>query len=367
MKKVLFVASITRHINTFHIPYLKLFKEKGFEVHVASNGTENIEYCDKHFQIDFQRSPFHKNNINAYRTLKKIIAEGGYDIIHTHTPVVSAMTRIASKKIRKKGTKVFYTAHGFHFYQGAPLKNWIIFYPIEKYLAKYTDTLITINKEDFEFAKKSFGNRIKQIEYIPGMGVDEKRFCVKLSISQRNNMRESLNIQRDDFVIIYPARLCKDKNQILLLNFMKKMNDSNVILLLPGQDEYDGYYQKFVNDNQIKNVKFLGNRNDIPELIGISDLLIASSIREGFGINLVEALACEVPVIAVDNRGHREIIANGINGYLINNDVTELFEVFNKIYKDKELYQKLKTNCYESVRKFFLSNSVQRMKEVYRL
>lgn len=367
MKKALFVASGTRHIMVFHIPYLKLLKENGYEVHVASFGEEEIPYCDKHFNLAFERSPLKKKNIDIWKELKKIIDNNGYDMIHCHTPTASVLTRLAAKKARKKGTKVVYTAHGFHFYKGAPLKNWIIFYPVEKYLSKYTDILITINKEDFELAQKRFGKRVKEIEYIPGMGVDEKKFCMKLSNSQKENLRKSLNIEKKNFVIIYPARLCKDKNQMLLLNFMREVNDSNVVLLLPGEDEFDGYYQKYVEDNKIQNVKFLGNRNDIPELIGISDLLIASSTREGFGINLVEALACEVPVIAVDNRGHREIIENGINGYLINNNVMELCSVFNMLYRDRNLYQKLEKNCYESAKKFFLSNSLARMKEIYKL
>ena len=111
MKKVLFVASVTRHINTFHIPYLKYFKDNGYEVHVASNGEENIKYCDKHFNIPFERSPIKKNNLKAYKQLKELIKNEEYTIIHCHTPVASVLTRLAAKNARRKGTKVFYTAH----------------------------------------------------------------------------------------------------------------------------------------------------------------------------------------------------------------------------------------------------------------
>lgn len=117
MKKILFVATVNRHIISCHIPYLKWFKEQGYEVHVASRGTEKIEYCDKHFNLPFERFPLKINNIKTYKKLKKIIIENNYDIIHCHTPVGGVLARLASRKVRKKGTKVLYTAHRISFLQ----------------------------------------------------------------------------------------------------------------------------------------------------------------------------------------------------------------------------------------------------------
>ena len=149
-----------------------MLKEKGYEVHVATNGTENIPYCDVKHVVSFERSPIKINNLKAIKQLKKIIDKEKFEIIHCHTPMGSVVTRLAAKKARKKGTKVIYTAHGFHFYKGAPLINWMIFYPIEKYLSQYTDCLITINDEDYELARKKF-KKCEQIELIYGVGVDE--------------------------------------------------------------------------------------------------------------------------------------------------------------------------------------------------
>ena len=157
MKKVLFTATVDSHILHFHLPYLKLFKDNGYEVHVATNGDEVIPYCDVKHQICIERSPFKVNNIKAIKQLRKIIDKEKFDIVHCHTPMGSVVARIASKNARKNyGTRVIYTCHGFHFYKGAPLFNWIIFYPIEWYLSKYTDTLITINHEDENLARKKF-------------------------------------------------------------------------------------------------------------------------------------------------------------------------------------------------------------------
>lgn len=146
MKKVLFTATVDSHILQFHIPYLKYFKEQGYEVHVATNGNEKIPFCDVKHKIHFERSPFKINNLKAIKQLRKIIEQEKFEIIHCHTPVGSVTTRIAAKKARRKyNTKVIYTAHGFHFFKGAPIINWVLFYPIEKWLSKYTDCLITIN------------------------------------------------------------------------------------------------------------------------------------------------------------------------------------------------------------------------------
>ena len=368
MKKVLYVATIDDHIRAFHLPYLKLLHDNGYEVHVATNGKEQFSNCDVKHQICIERSPLSLKNIKAIRELKKIIEKEKYDIVHCHTPMGSVVARLAARGARKKyGTRVIYTAHGFHFYKGAPKVNWMLFYPIEKWLAKYTDTLITINKEDYELAKKKFSKRVIDIRIIPGIGVDEKKYDYLLGDTKTIKLQKEFGINKNSFVLIYPARLCKEKNQKLLLDFMKKVNNDNLILLLPGSDESNGFYEKYISDNNLKNIKLLGKRKDVSDLLKISDLLIASSIREGFGINLVEALVSKIPIIAVDNRGHREIVIDGINGYIIKNSVDDLIEKFNKIYNNKSRYEKMKANCYECAKKFFLSNSLSEMKKIYNL
>ena len=161
MKKVLFVATIANHIIGFHSKFLKEFKEKGYIVHTAV-GDDNIvkEYCDECFKISLARNPFKLKNIKGIKELRKIIKKEKYDMIHCHTPMGGVVARLAAMQGRKKwGMRVIYTAHGFHFYKGAPIVNWLIFYPIEWFLAKYTDNLITINNEDYEIAKKRFSKR----------------------------------------------------------------------------------------------------------------------------------------------------------------------------------------------------------------
>ena len=196
MKKVLFTATVDSHILQFHLPFLKLFKDNGYEVHVATNGNEEIPYCDVKHVIPFERSPYKISNLKAIKELKNVINEEKYDIIHTHTPMGSVVTRLAAKKARKRyHTRVIYTAHGFHFYKGAPLLNWLVYYPVEKYLSKYTDTLILINEEDYNLAKKKFNKRCNNIEYVPGVGIDEKKFDFIMNNDEKNELRKSLGIK----------------------------------------------------------------------------------------------------------------------------------------------------------------------------
>ena len=195
MIKVLFVSTVVKtHIMEFHIPYLKMLKDMGWETAVASRNDYKdpkdcvIPYCDTYYDVPFERNPFKLENIKAYKQLKKIIDEGRYGIIHCHTPVGAMLTRLAATDARKKGSKVIYTAHGFHFYKGAPVINWLAYYPIEKALARKTDVLITINKEDYERAKSKL--KAGRVEYVPvsytHLDVYKRQYRTLPVVSERN-------------------------------------------------------------------------------------------------------------------------------------------------------------------------------------
>lgn len=364
-KKVLFVASVTGHIIAFHIPYLKMFKEKGYEVHVASKGNREIPYCDKHFDLPFERFPIKPKNIKVYRQLKKIINENDYEIIHSHTPVAGVIARFAARKKRKSGTKSMYTAHGFHFYKGAPWLNWIIYYPIEKICSKWTDCLITINQEDFEFAKKHL--KVKQIEYVHGVGMDTSRFEKELNDKEKLDFRKSLDIKQDDIVFSYVAELNKNKNQILLINTIKelKKEKENIKLLLVGPGPLHNYYKSIIEKENLQdNVKLLGKRLDINEILSITDIYLASSIREGLPVNIMEAMYKGLPIIATSNRGHIELIQNMVNGFIINNS-EELMNCIKTINNDNKLRQNLILKNREYIRKFLFKNVIKEMEKIY--
>lgn len=369
MKKVLFVATITKHINAFHIPYLKWFKEQGYEVHVASKGNEPIEYCDKHFDIPFERFPLKAQNIKAYKQLKNIINENKYEIIHCHTPVGGVLTRLAARKARKKyNTKVIYTAHGFHFYKGAPLLNWIIYYPIEKVCARWTDCLITITNEDYEFAKKHL--KAKNIEHVNGIGMDPERLRKELTQEEKDKFRSKLGIRKDDIVFSYIAELNANKNQMLLIKTIQelKKEQHNIRLLLIGDGPLKEQYQQYIKENNLENkIQLLGKRQDINELLSITNIYLASSIREGLPVNVMEAMYKGLPIIATDNRGHRELIHNGKNGYICEKNDTENFENnIQKFLKDMSIINNMKEINKILVKKYELEEVKNKMEEIYK-
>lgn len=316
VKKVLF-TSHTANFQKFNRPFMRMLHEQGYEVHYASMGEEEIFDADKSFVVPFTRSPFKLSNVKAYKQLKKIIDRENYDIVHTHTPMGSVVTRLAARDARKKGTRVLYTAHGFHFFKGAPLLNWLIYYPVERYMARHTDTLITINDEDYQRAKKKFKT---DVQYVPGVGVDESRFKSRLTKKQRNDLRATLGIKPDDFVMIYPAELSKRKRQLWLIDTLADLMRENpsMHLLLPGGDSLNGKCQAKVKEYQlVDQIHFLGYRHDIPQLMMASDLALSSSSQEGLPVNLLEALVAGLPIIATDSRGNRDLVKNGDNGFLV--------------------------------------------------
>ncbi|MGG0461901.1 glycosyltransferase family 4 protein [Priestia aryabhattai] len=315
--KVLFCATVDFHFQAFHLPYMKWFKEQGWEVHVAASGNMKLPYVDQKYNISIQRSPFHMGNMKSYRELKTVINENKYNIIHCHTPMGGVLARLAARKARKKGTKVIYTAHGFHFCKGAPLVNWLLYYPIEKTLAHYTDCLITINKEDYQLATQHF--KANRIEHVHGVGINTEKFK-PANEKEKIHLKKSFGYHPDDFLLFYAAEFNKNKNQQLLLQTLALIKDEipHAKLLLAGKGPLlENCRELAANLGIFHMVEFLGYRNNLQKIVPMCDVAVASSLREGLPVNIMEAMACGLPVVALDNRGHRELVHNNKNGWVI--------------------------------------------------
>ena len=365
MKKVLFTATVVKtHINVFHLPYLKWFKEKGYEVHVAAkndfiNEPCIIPNCDKFYDINFARFPFSRANIKAYKQLKKIITENDYDIIHCHTPVAGVLTRFAARN--SKNTTVIYTAHGFHFFKGAPLLNWLIYYPVERFCARYTDKLITINKEDYERAKRFKLRKNGKVYYVPGVGINlEKIENLKVDIKQK---KKELVIPEDIPVLLSVGELIKRKNYKTVLKALSQIKDKNFIYLICGRGVLMEYLHNLTKQLGLESkVKFLGFRKDITEICKTADLFIFPSYQEGLPVALMEAMACELPVIASNVRGNRDLIAK--ENLFEPEDIAALT---NLIKEQLEAIQnkELKKVAYANLEQYSLKNVLKQMAEIY--
>lgn len=315
--RVLFSATLVRgHIAKFHIPYLKWFKEQGWETWVAAkndypDGDCEIPYCDHFVDIDFARSPFSKQTLVAYRQLCGLFERERFDIVHAHTPVGGVLTRLAARDARRVGTKVIYTAHGFHFYEGAPLANWFLWYPVERIMSRFTDVLITINREDFERATR-FAHC--QVEYVPGVGVDLSKFTVS---KYRDVKRAELGLAPGDFAVLSIGDLNENKNHRVLVEAMAKL-PANVKLFIAGDGPLRAELELLAEQLGVAaRVVLLGFRDDIAALLNACNLFCLPSKREGLPVSLIEAMATGTPCLASNARGCADVLGKLAGAYVV--------------------------------------------------
>ncbi len=369
MKKVLFVATVVRtHIEVFHLPYLKWFKENGYETHVCAKNDYydkeecNISYCDKYYDLPFERSPIQFNNLKVFKQLTRIIEENKYDIIHCHTPMGGALTRLAVQK-SNVDTKVIYTAHGFHFFKGAPIKNWLLYYPIELWLSKYTDVLININKEDYNRAKASF--RAKNTEYISGVGIDIKKF-ERITINKPQKRKE-IGIPENGTVLLSVGELNSNKNHEVVVRALSKLDNKNLYYVICGQGPLEGKLKKLIKGLKIESqVKLLGFRKDIVELCGSSDIFVFPSKREGLPLALMEAMASGLPVVCSNIRGNSDLIESNRGGCLVNsNDVDGYYEAIKKIVENQKIKDSFGAYNKKTINKYSLEEVMIDIEKIY--
>lgn len=365
MKKVLFTATLESHIRQFHLPYLEYFKKSGWQVDVACRGRFPCDYVDNFYDIPFERSPYKIKNFWAYTTLKKVIDQSHYDIIHCHTPMGSVLTRLAARAARKSGTKVLYTAHGFHFFMGAPLHNWIFYYPVEKFLSQFTDCLITLNEEDYHIAKSKF--HAKRTELIHGIGVSER--YKPISETEKFELRDKYGFRKDDFLLIYVAEFTKNKNHQMLIKAISTLSNKNrhIKLLLVGKDGGTlAHCRDLCTRLSLSNVIFPGYRYDLNKIVPMCNLAISCSNREGLPMNVAEAMASGLPIIATNIRGTNELVVENKNGYLIEkNNVTALASAIMLLFDNPSIVQNFGTASLEIVKPFLITNVQKKVTDIY--
>lgn len=363
--KILFVTTISNTVNSFLIPCIKMLIEKGHQVDVSFNIEQEVkpeiyEMGCKIHQLPLQRSPFKKDNFKAYKMLKKIIISEKYDLVHTHTPIASAIVRLVCRNF--KNVRVFYTAHGFHFYKGAPILNWLVYYPVEKWLARYTDTLITINKEDYDRANKKF--KANRVEYIPGVGIDMEKF--NMVEIDRDLERNKLCLPKGAFVVLSVGELNKNKNHEVVIRAIAKIGNVDIHYLICGQGRLDGYLRNLSKKLDIENqVHLLGFRKDIPNICKSSEIFAFPSYREGLSVALMEAMANGLPVVCSDIRGNKDLIDNK-GGYLIEPiDVDGFAEKILLLYEKQNRKEKIGLHNYNRTKEFELKNVLKETAKLY--
>ncbi|MDR3313073.1 MAG: glycosyltransferase family 4 protein [Oscillospiraceae bacterium] len=364
-KRILFVATVSRHFYYFHQPVFQMLRAAGWEVDTAAaqDAGKPLRGCRNCYDLPFSRSPLRPGNLKACLALRKIIRAGGYDIIHCHTPVGGLAGRLAA---RGSGAKVYYTAHGFHFYRGAPALNWLLYYPLERLLARRTDCLLTINAEDYAFAQTHLPAR--ELRRVHGVGCDTARFA-PAPPAERLVTRVRLGLPPEAPVLICVAELNANKNQALLLRAMPAVlaEFPQARLLLAGPDHMDGKLQALAAELKIGHaLHFLGERGDVPRLLAAADVAVAASLREGLPVNVMEAMACALPLVASDARGHRELVAQGETGLLVSpQDPAAMAEAIRTLLAQPELRQRYGAAARERVQGYARQRVLEELRELY--
>ena len=336
MKKALVLASVASMIDQFNMPNIRLLIEMGYHVDVACNFVNGSTCSDEKvsqlkavldslgvgcFQIDFARNVLKvSQNLKAYSQTRRIVKEGRYDLIHSHSPIGGLLSRLAARDMRignGGSTKVIYTAHGFHFFKGAPLLNWMIFYPIEWVSSYLTDTLITITKEDYARATERM--HAGKVEYIPGVGIDVKKFRAEVPVEVKLQKRQELGVGVDDVMVLSVGELNKNKNHEVVIRAIAKLGRKDVHYVIAGRGALKEYLENLAVELGIGNqLHLLGFRTDIKELYKVADVFAHPSFREGLSVAVMEAMASEMPIVCTAIRGNTDLIDEGKGGCLFN-------------------------------------------------
>jgi glycosyltransferase EpsD len=369
--KILYVTTNSNTVNTFLIPHIKFLVEQGNEVAVAFNivqevSSELVSLGCKIHQVDFQRNPLKKENVTAYKKVKEIVLKEGYEMIHVHTPVASFITRLACRNI--KNVQVLYTAHGFHFFKGAPKINWFLFYTLEKLAARWTDALITMNEEDYEAARKLKLRSGNSIFKVHGVGLDINTFLPQTK-ENKERLRTEYGYDLSDFILIYVGELSYRKHQDLLIEAVNLLKGviPQLKLLLVGDGDLLMDYKVKARRLQVENqIQFLGYRKDVAQLMTVADMAISSSRQEGLPVNIMEAMATELPVIVTNCRGNRDLVGHGYNGFVIGEDSAFAFaEAIQKLYYSETMRKEFAKKSRELIQAYSIENVMNDMREVY--
>lgn len=377
-KQALQLASVASMIDLFNTDNINVLSSLGYSVDVATNFEEGSitsqdrvnEYKEElkakgigTYQVPIPRSIKRIGNIiSSYNIVKKLVEEKKYKIVHCHSPIGGVICRLACRRARKQfGTKVIYTAHGFHFFKGASKAAWIIYYPVEKFCSRFTDVLITINQEDYSLAQKFHA---KRVEYVPGIGVHTKKF--ENVVVDKELKRAELGFDKDDFIFMSTGQLSVRKNHEVIIRALAKIDDPKVKYLIVGFGELENDLRNLAKKLNVQSrVVFAGYRSDINELLHIVDAFAFPSLQEGLPVSLMEAMAAGLPVVCSRIRGNVDLVKDEVNGYIVDaKDVNAFKERIEKIVRQNT--DDIRENSKKTIKKFDSEEVICQMKDIYK-
>ena len=370
MAKRILITCTDSMMKQFLEPHVRNLAGNGYEVEIACSEVLNRmaevrqdlgDYARIHL-LHLKRSPLALSNIRGYREVKQIIRNGRYDLVWTNEPVMGVATRLAARKARKQGAKVMYMVHGFHFYKGAPLLNWLLFYPIERLMASKADCICTINREDYARAQQMHTARTA---YIHGVGIDTDRLKPGKNAA---DLRKELHLQPDTFLVLSVGELNENKNQQIVIRALARLEDQNIHYVLCGKGDQLEKLQALAGELGISDrVHFLGYRKDIADICRQCDLFALPSRREGLPFAAMEAMYCGMPLVNSGIRGLADITEDGTSGYVCETeDVRRYAESIRKLKAAPALRTQMGNNNRKTVEAFTIEQTKQEILSLIR-
>lgn len=369
MKKVLYCASTLSHIEQFHLPYLRAFREQGFEVWVVANESRPVMYADHVVALPLRKNLPSYRNILAVIAVWKLLRTDKFDIVSTHTALAAAVVRTAALLLNKNKRPIVYNiCHGYLFKQTDGFKKWLYLLP-EIICTSVTDVLMVMNHEDYAIAER-YKLYKEKLFYIYGMGIDLSKFK-PASQEERHSARIQRNLSKRDFVFLYAAEFSKRKNQSFLIRAFAKVSRSypDMRLLLAGNGKLLEECRSLVHQLNVSNqIVFLGFVKDMKQLYAASDICVTTSRIEGLPFHVMEAMACGLPVIASNIKGHNDLVSDSVDGWLFEEDqLIQLEEKLIEAYHSRAMGDVCKQNNPQRIQQFGLNPASQRIKGIYGL
>lgn len=363
--RILYITAVSGTMD-FFVNTIKSLQESGNEIELACS-TRNyplnpqvIQLGCKHHEIDCSRTLSFGSVKKTIQQIREIVENGGFDIVHCHTPIAAFCTRLACRRFRKKGLKVVYTAHGFHFFKGAPLKNWLIYGTAEKLGSFWTDTLVTINTEDYAFAQKHLN--AKYTTYIPGVGIDTKYLkSIKVEVKSK---RKELGIPDEGIMVLSVGDLNENKNHRLVINALSEMKRSDIYYCIAGVGGLKDELETFAQEKKV-NLVLLGFRNDVPELQLASDMYIHPSIREGLSVSIMEAMALGKAIACGRIRGNVDLIDDEGGALFSPFSVEECRNAIQSMIDNKDLREQMGKHNAEKIEFFSQEKTIAEVNDIY--
>lgn len=362
MNKRILITSTDLMMVQFLVPHVQNLTQNGYEVEIACSDVggrmeeirEKLRGCVRVIHtVRLKRSPLAPVNTLGYGDMRRIIDAGHFDLIWTNEPVMGVVTRLASQKARKSGTKVLYMVHGFHFFDGAPKANWLLFYPVEKAMASKADVIATVNHEDY---RRALSMGARKVAYIHGIGINTDRMD---QAAEGGSIRSELGLSADDFIVLSVGELNRNKNHAAMIRALERLQDPHVHYVVCGKgDQLDALLQQATEAGLQGQVHFLGYRQDIPAICRQADMFAMPSYREGLPVASLEAMYCGLPLVASKIRGLTDIVENGRSGFLCDPDDAEAFaDAIAALLRDPALRSEMAAVNRERVVPYCLKNT----------